>query len=518
MRGISLVCLCLLPFMAIAQGLPPDDGGFEIETESDTVQTESLTAKLEQYVGGSIGLVQAEGDVVDRTIAALHLDINLPATRRVKTAFSVDVVDYDITYRQKLRDSVRRDREYGCLNGNSALCEALPDTQERKVVGDETTIREAYLHWEATDWASLRLGRQTMVWGQFDYFSPVSFLTPIRTGNTVPRATKADFALAQDALAVSLFPLANLEVQFIHAPQMRMDKAQRDSFETFAEDCRSLRHFFAEGEACDDARPDPGDIDLSVARLAYFGDQTQWAVTFMEGLDQFSEPVRRARLQQTSNGAYELINVGPRAFTASQAWGVEWSRRLTNSWTLRGEYTEQEIRDDIDLFLLNQQDNDNQWQELANLMAANNRTYFDSIQQIAALGALYEGDVWTINVQLMSFDTVAKDRLDADLERAEEVAYGENDDDDASSIAPIFNVARRLGAENQGYFSFGAGAFFNAYGFGLFGGWTFAEKIRIGGLVGVTAHVSDDGDFDDEHYETVDEGDTLVQLGVNYLF
>ena len=93
-----------------------------------------------------------------------------------------------------------------------------------------------------------------------------------------------------------------------------------------------------------------------------------------------------------------------------------------------------------------------------------------------------------------------------------------DDDDDASSIAPIFNVARRLGAENQGYFSFGAGAFFNAYGFGLFGGWTFAEKIRIGGLVGVTAHVSDDGDFDDEHYETVDEGDTLVQLGVNYLF
>ena len=80
-------------------------------------------------------------------------------------------------------------------------------------------------------------------------------------------------------------------------------------------------------------------------------------------------------------------------------------------------------------------------------------------------------------------------------------------------------MARKLGAENQGYAGVGAGAFFNAYGFGLYGGWTFNETIRIGGLVGATIDVADSGgNLEDENYRGIDDGDTVAQLGVSYLF
>ena len=539
---------------AMAQDLPDDfdgTGGFEVE--------ENRTGRdWGQYIGGRAGVVMADGDTISRQLAALQLDINLPASDTLKSVVSVDVADFENSYKQELRDDLQRNLMF-CdelspnaieTSDNSELWETygcdrfvnregtgyIKVKRETPVSDIFVDFREAYVQWEATDATLLRVGRQILVWGQFDFFSPNAFLAPTRSSSIKPRAHRSDLSFAQDMVQLSVFPLSNLEVQAIYVPQMRIDPAQRDGLEIFATRCDEIEGHFVGAQACDDGLPDIAAHDMSVLRFVYEGDGTSFAITALQSVDTWANPLIDMRLVESTpeercgttpelvegvirerDKPFCLTDVGKRAYYETEAFGLEFSRRVNERWTLLAEYTVQDVREDIDLFYLFEDYNINT--ELGNLIVtqADGRPYFDATQRIVSIGGVYEGDVWRIGLQLLGVDIVPNGGVDTELERAEEAARGD-DEDDEGGIAPLFQFSRTFGDDGQGYAGFGAGAFFNSYGFGIFGGWTFAEKIQIGGLLGVVADVADNSSLESGDYETVDDGDALVQIGVSYLF
>ena len=95
---------------ASAQGLPPEDGGFEIETEA-TVEEKGFFENLSQYFGATFGNNSGTSNAVDRTISAIAVDLELPEIFGLKSALNFDVGSYENTYKLELsgnrRDTLR---------------------------------------------------------------------------------------------------------------------------------------------------------------------------------------------------------------------------------------------------------------------------------------------------------------------------------------------------------------------------------------------------------------------------
>ena len=574
---LLLVQCCFAPTYLLAQDLPPDDGGFDIETIE--LPDGGLWGQFNQFVSGSLGTVQADGDVLDRDISVLELDFNIPASDRFQTVLSLDAIEYDLTYTQDLRANVNKRLTDDCrflkaeieninagngtgvgdsfLEGEPAKVRArelfpcpdtetfepelLPTTREFEVTGDDVDMREAYLQWQASDYATLHVGRQIMVWGQLEYLSPVAFLAPTRTTNTSFRANKAELGYGQDSIQLSLFPLSNVELQLIHAPEMRIDPSLRDSYGGF--DSFSDGIVYAEGHTRNMTEPEISDYDFSVARLVYFGTDTTVALTAVEGVNALYEPVRDVELVGENNGscgvnanddtiAYCFSDDKGRQYTPSTAYGLELSQRLTDKWTLRFEHTQSEYREALDSFrpigrsidVLQPDENNSQTDATilpeAIIDGGKGRFHIDREQAISALSFLYEGDIWNINLQLVALQSEPLTTIDENLDeadKAEQRRLGSTVDEDDAAF-PMFHVTRSLGAEEQGYFGVGSGAFFNAYGFGIFGGWTFAETLQIGAMTGISLEISENGPADTEFYHFDADNSIIAQIGVSYLF
>ena len=574
---LLLVQCCFAPTYLLAQDLPPDDGGFDIETIE--LPDGGLWGQFNQFVSGSLGTVQADGDVLDRDISVLELDFNIPASDRFQTVLSLDAIEYDLTYTQDLRANVNKRLTDDCrflkaeieninagngtgvgdsfLEGEPAKVRArelfpcpdtetfepelLPTTREFEVTGDDVDMREAYLQWQASDYATLHVGRQIMVWGQLEYLSPVAFLAPTRTTNTSFRANKAELGYGQDSIQLSLFPLSNVELQLIHAPEMRIDPSLRDSYGGF--DSFSDGIVYAEGHTRNMTEPEISDYDFSVARLVYFGTDTTVALTAVEGVNALYEPVRDVELVGENNGscgvnanddtiAYCFSDDKGRQYTPSTAYGLELSQRLTDKWTLRFEHTQSEYREALDSFrpigrsidVLQPDENNSQTDATilpeAIIDGGKGRFHIDREQAISALSFLYEGDIWNINLQLVALQSEPLTTIDENLDEADEAEQrrlGSTVDEDDAAF-PMFHVTRSLGAEEQGYFGVGSGAFFNAYGFGIFGGWTFAETLQIGAMTGISLEISENGPADTEFYHFDADNSIIAQIGVSYLF
>lgn len=531
---------CLFSFTAAqAQDLPGDVGDFEIETGT----APETGFDWSRYIGGAVGVVAADGDTTSRQLAALQLDFNLPASDRLKTFISVDFADFENSYTQELRDHVR-DRRNRCarrfpdadeppeveLSGetleahmartdwtNNRCNEVLDENggyldpeRETEVADSFADLREAYVQWQPTDFATLTLGRQSLVWGQFSFLSPVGFLLPTRAINTSPRPARADFSYAQDAVNLAVYPSRNNEIQLIHVPAMRIDPSVEENLKSYAQN------------RYDDNAPvfpDAGDYDMSAVRFTHYGERLTFAVTALDGTQQFLfDPVRDTHLVRSESGyAYANPDSGLK-FADLEAVALEFSYILNSRWTLKGEYTAYESFDTLDFSdLSNLSDRDRRIADVIVRPQHEGRLYQTFDETFMALGFEYDGDDWFGHFQLVSLDNQPSSPADQEIEDIKDENRDESDDD--SDVAPIFFIGRRLGAEDDGFAGFGATAFFNAYAVGFFGGWRLNEDVEIGGLIGSVVDVTDSGPPDDDHYdENLDDGDGLVQIGISYLF
>lgn len=578
-----LSALLMQPLMA--QDLPPSDGGSDgFEIIEDSGGTE-----WGRYFGGTLGVVSADGDTLSRQLAALQLDINLPATDTVKTVMSIDFADFDNTHTQELRRSVQEQRQRcsrdfprgeadAVSNPNfpedhiytdediirrsryeawspcpTILNEAgtgyIPVERETKVADDFVDFREAYVQWQPTDFATVTIGRQSLVWGQFEFLSPVGFLLPYSGTNTSPRPSRADFSFAQDAVNLSLFPSGNTEVQLIHVPQMRLESSVEENLKAYA--ARRGCGVAAVGHTvkCYQGRfgertplfPDAGDYDMSALRFTHYGDRLTFAVTALDGTQMLLDPIRDAKLVQgnCSNGTtYCYENDRGFSYDTLETFALEFSYILNPRVILKGEFTTYESRDTLshlgleegggpavpansdicDSTIASDFFRDGRREScLAHIIVTQNngQPHITNDEVFFALGFEYEGDKWFGHFQLVAFESTPSGSVDKELDRIENIGH---DDDDDGDVAPIFFIGRRLGEADDGFAGFGATAFFNAYGAGFFGGWRLNESIELGGFFGSVVDVTDSGPPDEPNYKSVDDGDALAQFGISYLF
>ena len=89
--------LSLMPG-ALAQGLPPEDGGFELETEAAAPE-KSFLENISQYVGATLGSNQGTSNAVDKSMSAVSMRFELPEVLGLKFAAAVDVGAYENTYK-----------------------------------------------------------------------------------------------------------------------------------------------------------------------------------------------------------------------------------------------------------------------------------------------------------------------------------------------------------------------------------------------------------------------------------
>ena len=72
-------------------------------------------------------------------------------------------------------------------------------------------FRQAYVDIYPIKGVTIAAGKQTIVWGQLDIFSPVDFLLPIDINPMGFSLVKADNRMPQTTVKVSYYPLSNVE-------------------------------------------------------------------------------------------------------------------------------------------------------------------------------------------------------------------------------------------------------------------------------------------------------------------
>jgi hypothetical protein len=588
MKYLSLaVVACLLAQAALtqaalAQELPPDvtDNGFEIE--EDSLPT---GAGWSRYIGGTLGAVTADGDTVSRQLASLQLDINLPATDRLKTVISVDFADFENSYTQHLGERERRKLpecrhlsrdatplpDHRGLSGeardrslrweNEQCADLIVDgaflreERETKVADSFVDFSEAYVQWQPADFATVTLGRQNLIWGQFEFLSPVGFLLPYSGSNISPRPSRSDFSYAQDGINLALFPSANSEVQLIHVPQMRVEPSVEENLKAYAarRDCgvavtgQTLRCYEGQFDELTPVFPDAADYEMTALRFTHYGERLTFSVTALDGAQMLLDPIREAKLVrencrgQTTTYCYE--NDQGFMYDDLETLALEFSYIINPRLTIKGELTTYESHDTLNHLRLSEDGGPLRLSEdggpdlnpqnckdtdagrdiagfrencLAHIIVTQNngQPHITNDESFLALGFEYNGDAWFGHFQLVAIDSSPAGEVDELLDAIDQIGK----DDDDGDVAPIFFIGRRLGEANDGFIGGGATAFFNAYGAGFFGGWRFNENIEIGGFIGSVIDVTDSGPPSDDHYESLDDGDALAQIGISYAF
>ena len=586
----ALSILSILPSGAMAQGLPPEDGGFEIETEAAAPE-KSLLENISQYVGATLGSNNGTSNAVDKSMSAVSMRFELPELLGLKFAAAVDVGAYENAYKLELNNNRRQTLSECQANVPNADVAGGTLTEEEidyfydnecyYVVDDEgnylapelervidasfAELTEAFVQWEPTSFATVRLGRQPIVLGQFDVFSPLMFTVPMKATGTKTKASRADFSFPQDGLQLSVFPLPQLEVSFLAIPEMRIDDANRKRFEQFS----ALKGGFinyAPGETTNTTLQDITDNDMSMARIIYYGDRFTLGLTAIEGVEANEDPRREARLtgapcamftggteppgsecETAPFTAYGLSDDEGLRFGESDIIAFELAVRLSSKLSLVVEQTIVESQKELGilpfggnagerprvitgnapLFDAGNPDPYAGTVDLTPFFAAliadnEGKPYINVDTTMQSAGLIYKGERWLLNAQVAQrIQKGASEQEEAWRKALDyDTYYGEDTEENgsgASDIIPIVNVVRLLGAEKQGYAGAGFGTFGQNFGFGVSAGWRFYERLEIGLFGGLALDVNGADEIEAEGYDTP-EGDGYFNLGLNYLF
>lgn len=125
----------------------------------------------------------------------------------------------EIRFKQEITSKGRRDREdAGRIHESMRTDEQmrianLSDTNTVKFKTDGIEVDEAFVSYSPIPQLNVKAGRRKVVWGQFSTFSPVFFTLPFRTQNRGTTFSKANFAIPQDNVQVSIIPHERIELQ-----------------------------------------------------------------------------------------------------------------------------------------------------------------------------------------------------------------------------------------------------------------------------------------------------------------
>ena len=308
-------------------------------------------------------------------------------------------------------------------------------------------FRQAYVDVYPIKGVTISAGKQTIVWGQLDVFSPVDFLLPLDINPVGFSLVKADNRMPQTTVKVSYYPLSNVELSGYFFPIYEESPLFKniDMGDNYTE-YNGVKYYTQK------ILPSGDQQSSSAARATWYASFMTAAVTYYHGFNN-AFPVFRERYLEFDN--YHQSEYG---YYPKKGVGAEFSIPF-GKMSIKGEVA---ISDDFATI----SHNDNQ-QVLDMLVKYNNG--YDSIpiyQAFYAFGMDADFDHWFINLYVMSIIYFKNPAMN-DFWNVYELMNGPHEFR-SIPVFPTLNVGRYLNDEKKGAYGVALGYFTGGLGMFLY--------------------------------------------------
>ena len=355
-----------------------------------------------------------------------------------------------------------------------------------KITRDKLRLISAYVDISLLDNLSLAVGRQSILWGQFDIFSPVDFAMPMDFDFAGQSIGKLGNRLPQDTAKLSWFPIESLELQAYYFPRLE------NLFEDFDElEVRS-----------------PSDESQKAVRVMYYSDFATVGVTYYDGFNHF-DPADKSQL---SDNGRDRINE-TLEINKNQMIGIELSKPI-GRYTIKAEVAKhtgfQELeRPNSDVVGFADYVN---WVQNQN----NNNLFFEYDIYYTAIGVDANLDRWKYSLSLInfteSFSSAQQDGIDLQDRNSRF-----NDEDDFGTTFPTLYIQYFLQDERRSHIGLAAGMLSGFMGASLYYQHEIREAFNVFAGFEFGQYWGDQNSTDEDNIE-VEESLSGFKLGMSYQF
>ncbi|MBC6444373.1 MAG: hypothetical protein GDA50_02935 [Alphaproteobacteria bacterium GM202ARS2] len=371
-------------------------------------------------------------------------------------------------------------------------------------------VRDAFLQYELIDDIVVYVGRRRQVWGQFDLFSPVGVLLPVRFQNNAVDFKKTNYVVPQDNASLSWFLGERLELQGHFFLSTQIDPLLEEVIEQ------------------DGSRQDVEDHRQYAGRLVYRPDWGTLGLTFYRGrsaLFQYNENASLADEGSLDGEQADLPPITAYAFELAIPSG---------RWVWKAEVVYRESKGDLPSYEGIASSPDTDVVAYINAIRNNNGGSFvvDTTELFAGIGVDARLNDWLVNfgVYLVSIDEDADVGGGRDLRDLADRALGDggslDDDGDETVVFPTLNVVRYFGDDDRYTLGLSGGFLVAALGVAVYGTARIGDNLSLYAGVDLVQSITDVFVEQTEErpfgsaadYELQDEVSFGARFGLRYAF
>ena len=394
--------------------------------------------------------------------------------------------------------------------------------KERTLVYEKEQYRteELYLNIDLMDNLSLSVGKQKVVWGQLEPYSPTNFAFPVKLGTTAVKFSKSMNALAQNVAKLSFYPTERVLFEATYFVEPTYDTILKNKFEkpgTFEQPTTYNGFNFetTEKKVLVDL-PKGDDKKMQGFRIMSYQDWGTIGVSYFDGFDMNGafEKFTLKKVQDNGETAYyrdQVLTLGKRKMI-----GAELSVPF-DKWTVKLEYAQFESKSSLRFY---NELNPTQAQiDYAEYILDENKgkLYTPSKMGILALGFSAKLKRWDLNFVLYHFN---EDAESGKISELQDKAYPTESSGPDINVFPGILVSYYLNADKVSSINFAAGIVGNGAGGILSYSTEIIESLDVSlGYQSITYFSDTLTDEDnDGKYERESTSVNGVIVGVEYSF
>lgn len=389
---------------------------------------------------------------------------------------------------------------------------------------DQYRTEELYLNIDLLDNLSLAVGRQKIIWGQLEPYSPTNFVFPMNLSSTSMKFSKAIGALAQNVAKLSFYPTERVLIEanyFVEPTYDAILKNKLDNPGTFEQlttyDSIAEEFNFIEKKVTVDL-PKGTDKKMLGFRIISYQDWGTIGMSYFDGYDANGVFDKETLKKVTDSGKTAYYSDQVITLNKQKMIGVELSVPLDN-WTLKVEYAQYEKKETVRSLNTVREFTQAQLDYAKYILNENEgKLYYSNKTSLLGVGLSTELERWDLNFVLFNINTI-KDAKSEKISELEEKAFPIESSNDVN-IFPGILVSYYLNKDKISSISLAAGI----VGVGAGGILSYSTELMESldfsiGYQSITYFSSDATDEDnDGKYEKTETAVNGIIVGIEYSF
>ncbi len=377
----------------------------------------------------------------------------------------------------------------------------LPQTKTVEKTYRSNALREAYVDINFGRYGSLSVGRQVLVWGQFEGFSPIDMVMPHDYSTGTAGMTKVQNRLPQDAVVLNLFPIENLKISGYYFPHITRDPMIEKFFENaevhYGEETHNTRVL---------EQPDEDEDYQTALRIMYYGDKWTVGYTRYDGWEGYYSENEHIHPDPFRPGEYNHIPHPKVERFQSEGWEFAIP---SNKWTWKFETMVAKRSLDLDHNRFSDTNTPEEQDFLDWVLNENaSRFYVPVWYRLSVVGFDYSSERWDTNFLMFNInEDIAGDEYEKRYKQSYDI-NGQNYKDSLFPVwlyIPFIHTARYFDDEK----SSAIGAGFGIYGDSFKAFTYFKDTIDDSFSYGISyeyTQIASDAELEDNNYELTSTG------------